>query len=288
MPSSMRVDYRALARQRVEEARAFIADEGMPSHYAALALRMALEAMIYGVASNYTDDLPPAHARWQAGKLLEQLLAIDPMCDLTFVLKMEDPEREGEDKFVEIGTDRRISLTTVKRHYDALGNFVHTPTLAQTDAGKIPDEGKRRARCVELLEKIDHALQGTMWNFSFNWNSEIDCMRCGEKLKRRVVRLHQGPFDKAEYVEVKCHECDAAYKITKEENSYLWHANVTRIPCRNPQCVEVLHIWSSDLVAGKRIECKACGTVNRVDFAISNDGPTNTKPILVPVTGRLP
>lgn len=76
----MRMDYRDTARHALARAKTELAS-GDPDRlvYAALEIRKAMEAVTYGRAKSYEDEIPKVQYRtWQPRKIVEYLTKIDP------------------------------------------------------------------------------------------------------------------------------------------------------------------------------------------------------------------
>lgn len=96
---------------------------------AALRLRMAMEALTYERAAIYDDDLGPEQMKtWQPKRLMDRMLEIDPQADKAAMLSfgIEPSYGETPEKMTLLGTEHVLNLATLKKHYDALGSYLHT------------------------------------------------------------------------------------------------------------------------------------------------------------------
>ena len=111
-------DYRALAGAHLLKGRALLeAKDDSQLAYAALELRMCMEALIYGRAQAYADDLPPQMAASsQPQKVMELLLKVDPYADTDMTLEMSDEPAGTTDTptYVSLGTERPLTLRQLK------------------------------------------------------------------------------------------------------------------------------------------------------------------------------
>jgi hypothetical protein len=57
-----------------------------------------------------------------------------------------------------MGEDRRFTLRWANRSHNALGNFLHAPTLHQLETGNVPDHGTMREKAEEIAAAIEHTL----------------------------------------------------------------------------------------------------------------------------------
>lgn len=134
------MDYRHTARKHCETAKTLLSSETNDDLlFAALKLRMALESITYDRSKGFAEDLgPDAMKTWQPKKLMERMLEVDPQADSDATLSFGEEPSLGETpaSMHLLGTDRVLNLRTLKKHYDALGSYLHTPTLAQIEQGQ--------------------------------------------------------------------------------------------------------------------------------------------------------
>jgi hypothetical protein len=181
--------FRALAGDYAARAKALLADEDDRSViYAALDLRFALEALIYDLACNYLDELPPPKALdWQAPKLLERLIEIDPFADSTAYLFTVSPvtgEREA------MAADVRMDWKKLKERYQKLGSALHAPTIAKMETGKLRNMDNLRADCGDILAVVETVVASSMVIMGGS-HFQIFVMNCacGQTIKRRTDPL---------------------------------------------------------------------------------------------------
>jgi hypothetical protein len=152
----MKSNFRHEARQALERARVELGTgDDARLKCVALELRMAMEALTYDRAQAFAAELPPTeYDTWQPKKLLQLLLEINPLADKDSMLSFGVEEEYGVPTPVmqPLGSEKVLNLATLKRHYDALGNHLHMPTIKQIAAGKGPDAIKLRKRCEEIVD----------------------------------------------------------------------------------------------------------------------------------------
>lgn len=93
--------------------------------YAALELRMAMEALTYDRAFAYKDEFPPdEYETWQPIKVMSVLLEIDPTTDKNSSIAFGLEERPGVPASVmqSLGEEKVLNMATLKSHYSALGS----------------------------------------------------------------------------------------------------------------------------------------------------------------------
>ncbi len=247
--------YRDLARQHLKEAKANLEiDNPVRLRSSALALRMVVEALTYELVNSYKDDLPPDHKVWQPRRLMEVLLKIDPYADQSISLsygKTPSPGKRPEQMF-SLGTENVITQETIKKHYDALGSYLHVPTIKQLVDDNGHDLEKLRARCHVLLEDLEKILASDVWGVNIRETASIVCSGCNNKILRRFVQ------DQGER-KVECFNCDATYIISKDNPGKVnWEPQKVPVQCPNNDCKNEFDIWEKELKRGTHGVCPYC------------------------------
>lgn len=263
------ISFRSIARRHLELARAELAsgiDERLS--YAALELRKAIEALTYDRAQAYQEDIPDTeYDTWQPRKVMELLLDIDPRADQGGTVAIGEETTPGvpADELVPVGTEYVFSIVEIKRHYDALGSFLHVPTLHQYTSGKLPAMNRLRARCEAVSMLVGAVLASTIFNVTFGNVAEIVCARCDKKIRRRVNRLSPD-----EPVEVACRECNAPYRIhDKGERRVEWEPVQVRVRCPQPTCGVEFYEWRDVVKPGWGTPCPQCDEVLVIRLSVA-------------------
>lgn len=206
----MKTNYRQIASEHLSEAKSTLTKKGpAEARSAALSLRMCMEALTYERANVYKDDLPQGqYETWQPRKLMMQMLEIDPYADreATISIGREPSLGETPKKMHELGTEKPMKLAALKKHYDAIGAYLHIPTIKQTADGKLRDEDSLRKRCAIIIAELDWCMSATVWNSSLKRSARLKC-NCGEAMTRRFK-------DGDEPRVVTCHNCSSRYTLT--------------------------------------------------------------------------
>ena len=131
----MKHDYRNDAWEALDRAKHEL-ESNDPGRlkYAALELRMAMEALTYDRAQAYADEIPPTeYDTWQPRKLLMLLLEIDPYADGDSIVHMGIEEEYGKPakEMKPVGAEEVLNLSVLRRFYDALSARLHVPTPRQ-------------------------------------------------------------------------------------------------------------------------------------------------------------
>lgn len=250
------MDYRWEAMQLLDSAKENLADESAGKLLlVALSLRMAIEALTYERAKLYEVELPSEEYKtWQPRLLMKRLLEIDPYADKGGTISIGEEIVPGQpaESMSFLGKEEVLSFATIKKHYDALGAYLHMPTQQQLEGGKSHDFKKLKARCEEVIAALEKVFSSTISNASFNPTTDIECMKCGKPVKRRF-RTDGTPR------KVECFECGAQYTIGEDKNKQLvWHPEQTTITCPNKECSVEIHFWKEDVKLGKVWSCPLC------------------------------
>src|SRR5205809_6490563 len=88
-----------------------------------------------------------------------------------------------------IGTDNVFTLAELKTHYDAIGSFLHMPSLEQVIVGTVRNHGKLRLRCETLVGLVEKVLNSQVWNCTLGIFAALDqCMNdaCKKPIRKRM------------------------------------------------------------------------------------------------------
>jgi hypothetical protein len=249
-------DYRARALQYLNDARTEM-DSGEPKRlpFAALRLRMALEALTYERAHVYREWLAPEQCEaWQPKRVMETLLAIDPNADKggTLAIGLEEVYGESAKEMTQVGTEHVLSLSTIKQHYDALGSFLHMPTIKQLRKSAGQDMEKLRRRCNEVAEAIQKVLSSSIFNMTASFTVDFDCDRCRVRNARRV------PWASYHF-ETWCSACRAPYVIAGTMEGGTVTPQAKSWSCCTEGCKGRAPLWPDEVKQGATWQCPECG-----------------------------
>lgn len=265
------MNYRHEARQALKRARKAL-DTNDDEHlkYAALELRMAMESLTYGKAKAYKDEFPPhEYETWQPRKVMAVLLEIDATADKdsTWAYGVEKTPGQPPEKMTMLGTETVLNMAILRKHYDALGSFLHVPTLKQTQTGKTHNPEKQRNRCGEIADYIDKVLASPVHNVTLGNFATFECVDCGQRIRKRMP--HGTPS-----VEADCFSCKASYTIEDLGNGQVkWEPQVQEVACGNKGCGQTVEIWRRELAAGSTWTCQGCDGQNTIVLGIHYEEP---------------
>lgn len=264
----MKVNFRQRAREALKRAKAELAsgvDERLP--YAALELRMAIECVTYERAKSYEEEMPEnVYDVWQPSKLMKQLLELDPLADQSGALffGLEDEPGVPAKEMKSLGKENVFSMRDIKRTYDALGSYLHQPTIKQL-RGAGHDLQKLRVRCNQLAETIGTVLTSKVFNVNFGVFTTFNCMNsdCDKPVCKRL------PRGKTEVAAV-CLECGSEHLINvgQDGQDIVVRPVAQEVPCADPNCGQTIKLFKHQLRTGAFWNCVGCGKGNQLGLAV--------------------
>ena len=260
------MNYRSIAREHLKEATEQLeTGEDSALKYAALELRMAMEAVTYDRAAAFKEEFPTEeYDTWQPKKVMTVLLEIEPMADKdsTLAFGLEEEYGVPAKHMTSLGTETVLNMGVLKKHYDALGSFLHILTIKSTKAGKTVNHVKLRKRCEDIKLYLDKVLSSPVFNSTFGVFASIECAECGKKIRKRIP---QGENT----IHVECPNCDASYRVSSSgANQYTWSPMQQEIECANKACTKNIILWEREIRLGAKWTCPNCKGSNSFALGI--------------------
>ncbi len=267
----MTPNFRHLARESVARARVEL-DNGDRARlkFAALELRMAIEAVTYERAQSYSAEIPQTeHRTWQPKKLMQLLIDIEPHADKgsSIAFGVEDVPGVPAKEMKLLGAEAVFDLRAIKAHYDALGSYLHMPTLKQLEEVGEPDLDKLRIRCTTIIGLLDGVLASPVFNINFGTFSSITCMNpdCGKAVRRRIPSGQTA-------LTVECLECGMGYEVSVDASGEcLWRPILQDVRCQTPECDQIFKVSPGEITPGRRLVCSSCGGRFQIGLALFSD-----------------
>lgn len=258
--------HRSNAKKALAAAKSQIArNEDQSLKYAALELRMAIEAITYDKALAYKDEFPPEeYETWQPKKIMLILLEIDPSADTNSSLSfgVEPFPGQAPAQMKSLGTEVIFNLKTIKKHYDALGSYLHSLSLQRIRSGVPLDYKKFRKRCEEISAELENCLSSPVFNCTIGMFSSFDCLECANRIRKRI------PLGASD-VDVDCFNCLASYTLTRTPDGAISadiHEHETI--CGNKNCDHVTILLRRQIVAGTNWKCLKCQGHNEIRLSV--------------------
>ena len=258
--------FRSEARASLELAKTRLQDTAdlKEIRYAALDVRMAMEAITYSRAQAYRKQLPSSeYATWPPKKLMAVLLSLDPWAEGGIKLEVAKGGEgtPGENEFFNLGTDTGISLKLLRDHYDAVGGMLHSPTMAQREGKKPRTAARFRKRLDEVIAYLEAVLASPIFDLNtLALHPNRLCERCG-------YRIREPELDTENRAEATCPGCRLTYDLVRHLKGHMiWQAKRAVMKCMTPECPTELTPYNADLKHGLALKCDACGGATLVVF----------------------
>lgn len=267
------MQFRHEARQALARAKKLLAQGDDHSlRYAALELRMTLEAGVYDRLHDYRRDLPKSvYETWQTPRVLRLLLEIDPEADQPSTVRfIRQADVSGQSVASATFSETPIDNATLKGNYAALGSYLHMQTIKQIEKDGGSDLVKLRQRCEALVKVLDPMVTPLKSTFIGARFSHCACARCGADMRKRLGTDLTGELTAV------CQECEAPYRVSVDASGQnVWAAVKYGAPCSHEGCGAEHGIFPDELKEGYRWTCELCGRDNLMDlgvFAVPSDG----------------
>lgn len=261
------VNFRHEARQSLARAKALLATQDEPSlRYAALELRMTMEAVVYDKMGAYKAEIPQAeYDTWQPTRVLKALLEIDPKADqsVTIAIGIEDTPGAPASQMSLLGAETPLNNKTLRGNYDAVGNYLHVPTIKQFATKGGADMTRLRERCEALVAALDAVLEGALFNVSIGQFTMIDCFRCGKEIRKRFTA------DSPKEMRATCIHCNAPHRVIADGDDYLWTSIAYDVPCGDTTCDGRTKVFEDQLAEWNTFECGKCGISNTMTIGVT-------------------
>ncbi|UPR35947.1 hypothetical protein ISX50_15360 [Vibrio cyclitrophicus] len=263
------MNYRHLAREHLKLAyNELSSSSDTRLKYATLELRMAMEAITYDRALAYKDEFPPSeYETWQPKKVLMVLLEIDGNADTSSTISIgKQPDRNTRpDTMQVLGTEKTFTLKMLKKHYDALGSYLHIISMKQSRTGNLQNPNKLRRRCEEIYQFLDEALCSNIFNVTLGNFATLACQECSKPIRKRIPHSFNEP------ISADCFNCKARYTLTDSGGGNVcWTLNQHELQCSNPNCQKSMILLDHELTVGQRWVCSACNGQNTIVLGIQH------------------
>lgn len=225
---------------------------------AALRLRMAVECLAYEILQSFGDELSQEIMEtWQPGKLIKELKEIDDSVDRNMSIRMGKANAPDQpaDELIDLGSCARLSAAWISKEYNALGSYLHTPTIKQLKNGKTFDVVKSRERIEEVLVEIDRVLDSRVFHVNIRPTITVIC-RCGFSVSRRESLLRKER-------QVTCANCHAVLGVDIHNDEWHFFEFHHNFVC--PECQRKNRFPAKELKDGANFTCDYCGALVGVE-----------------------
>lgn len=252
-----KINMRQTASECLSRARVLLSRGDEPSvRHACLELRFAIEYITYDQLQSYMKEVSDdALKKWTPKQVISAMLEVDPHADksaiITFGLEHEYGVPPPPEEMQLLGEDRRFTMKWANKNHNALGNFLHAPTMLQLESGGAPALKLMVGKAMEVANECEHILRSPVINFNFGHFFEFECMDCKNQIRRR-----SGSFTPEQGV--VCTKCGATYDVKSSEDGHVsFDLRQVKFNCHSCKIENWLGIHR--LIPGEIVICAACG-----------------------------
>jgi hypothetical protein len=230
--------------------------------YACLELRFGIEYVTYDQLLTYLAEVPDDTVKkWTPKQIIDSLLEVDPNADQSVAVAVGLEETAGipAAQVESLGQERRFSLKWANTNHNALGNFLHAPTIEQLEAGRslaLTTMVKKAEEVVAMLEAI---LTSPVFRVNFGVFYDFVCEDCGTKIKRR-----SGGFKPEQGIVCPKRDCQAAYDVVSEDGPEV-RLSLRRSRFNCPSCKATNSVGTHRVQDGAVVACAGCGAEARIE-----------------------
>lgn len=251
------------ARKKLEKARELIARGDICSlRYACLELRFCIEYLTYANLQSYIAEVPDhAVRKWTPKQVISTLLEVDPNADKSSTVSIGLEKTQGipaEDMQM-LGEDIRFSLKWANSRHNALGNFLHAPTLYQIEKSEFANEETIHKKATEIAEELDKILSSPIFNVNFGQFYEFTCT-CGTQIKRR-----EGSFTEEQGIACPNSKCGATYDVLSQGDSTEIEFKVREAEYKCPLCEANNYVGLQCISHNSILSCAGCNAKFKVE-----------------------
>ena len=244
------------ARECLSQAKKLLnAGDKVSLRYACLELRFCIEYIAYDQMEAYLAEVPDdAVKKWTPKQIISEMLEVDPQADqsATIAIGLEEIPGTPAKNMKIVGEDRRFTMKWANSSHNALGNFLHAPTLDQIDSGQQPTPSTIAKKAKEIVGVLDHILASPISRVNMGIFYNFKC-ECGASIKRR-----SGSFTKEQGIVCPNSKCRAIYDVVSDNGEIVsFCVRSHKFDC--PECAAPNHICDHHIKPGNIVTCGACG-----------------------------
>lgn len=225
--------------------------------YAALELRLCLEAVLYDKLEFYAALVPgQVLQKWQPAHALKMLLQFEPHADENCQISIGKETAPGEPatSMRVLGEYKTFSLAWLEKNYNKLGSYLHLPH----GRDRAFDAAKVRQDLLEIAKEVDAVLKASISESAFATRIQFKCEACGQDSLANVDGLRA--TGRAVCVKPSC---GAAHFASEENNSWLLRLEASGFLCLI--CKAEVRIQNRHLGIGYSYRCSKCGSEHYIE-----------------------
>lgn len=248
----MKINFRHSARQHTQSAKELMAtgDDNLLL-LAILRLRMAIECLAYELLQSLQDEVDDdTMETWQPGRLIRELKEIDSGIeqDRSISVGVENVQGDTAKEMRSLGTDIRLTAPWINKHWNALGSYLHEPTIKQQKEGKSFNAYSALLLIADVSSEIERVLASTLFATVFKVEVSKTC-ECGFKMVRREELLRRDGL-------IVCANCKTIWGANESEKVWEFVRQFHTFPC--PKCKAINHIPAKEIHEDSQLNCADC------------------------------
>ena len=252
---TQKVQFRKQAKEHRDAAQAhFESGDDNLLLASALRLRMSIECLAYELLQALGDDAShKTMETWQPSKLIKELKEIDVAVDQDVSIRIGVEKVRGEPakEMRDLGTVARLSAKWISKQWNALGSYLHTPTIKQIKAGRAFDAEQLRVQLEGIFPEIDRVLEANLFSINIREIITVTCS-CGFAVKRRESLLEKE-------TQVTCTNCGAILGAEQKNGEWTFFFLFHNYEC--PSCEKKNYFPAQKLSDGVEFTCDGCGAL---------------------------
>ncbi|MDD2770500.1 MAG: hypothetical protein PHT19_17430 [Methylococcus sp.] len=142
------------------------------------------------------------------------------------------------------------------KNYNALGNFLHAPSIYQMEGGKKPDMASIKTRAIDIANECEQLLSSSIYDINIGQFVGFECVECKAYIKKRIANIDSS-------ITVICYHCRANYKLEKTEDGAT-EALLCESTYKCQKCGHDNHFGSHRVVDGAILKCTKCGNQTKI------------------------
>jgi hypothetical protein len=229
------------------------------TRYAALELRLCIEALTYEKLRSFSSVIPESVlATWQPPQAVKALLEFEPLADQSFKLSagIEDTPGVKSKNMRLLGEHKSLQKTWLRKHYNKLGSLLHSPMVTASQSTGVEDTIKYLNEVIADLEgPVSSNIIGgglrTVFKFVCTQCNKLSiCNKDAVINNKRAVCLNP--------------QCGAEYFATViDKNKAKFELMATPFECT--YCKATTSIENRKLDFGYTFNCAACEKKHRIE-----------------------
>jgi hypothetical protein len=230
------------------------AEDAASLRYAALELRMAIEAIVYEKLRLYAPRLPAAVLdKWQPPQAMKALTQLEPHAGRPFQLRIAEqpaPGVPGTD-FKYLGEHRIFEPGWLRTNYNKLGSFLHRPSARQSRSDAATDIEALRSTLRSVLSEVERVsksqVDGTLAKVI-----EFQCAACDQPVFCNEDGARQS--GRATCLDASC--AAEHHALFRDDGGVVFYLDATEFACL--KCKHETPVENRKLAIGYEFSCEAC------------------------------